>query len=384
MKKLLSVLTVICIILTTSITAFGAKTPDAEKVKAQINGAVEFITQDVAAYKVDDASTFYMLTGSGANVDKYADGFLNDVKENLEKNNGKIVPSYGESIATYGAVILILNDLGANPRDFYGYNVEETLLSMDPTVPLTNPNYYRAVTKALAVCESDDATAFLEKVCDTYIDNYYTMGKGVDYYGYSCDNTAYFLSALSAARMFTDKYDAVTDDALSVIDTYKTDGGYCFDPQYGTQASANSTALALMAHSDYILSSSDTDGDYCCNPDDIYNELCAFEGSKTGIFTYDGDDDAYTTKEAMIALVSYRDVLISLSADNDNNNAQEETTVTETTTDSNTTTTAAASSSGTNKSDKSPATGADTAAVCAASALAFAAAAIVVIKKKSK
>lgn len=210
------------------------------------------------------------------------------------------------------------------------------------------------------------------------------MGKGVDYYGYSCDNTAYFLSALSAARMFTDKYDAVTDDALSVIDTYKTDGGYCFDPQYGTQASANSTALALMAHSDYILSSSDTDGDYCCNPDDIYNELCAFEGSKTGIFTYDGDDDAYTTKEAMIALVSYRDVLISLSADNDNDNAQEETTVTETTTDSNTTTTTATSSSGTNKSDKSPATGADTAAVCAASALAFAAAAIVVIKKKSK
>lgn len=370
-------------ILTTSITAFGAEAPDAEKVKAQINGAVEFITQDVAAYKVDDASTFYMLTGSGANVDKYADGFLNDVKENLEKNNGKIVPSYGESIATYGAVILILNDLGANPRDFYGYNIEEALLSMDPTVPLSNPNYYRAVTKALAICESEDAAAFLEKVCDTYIANYYTMGKGVDYYGYSCDNTAYFLSALSAARLLTDKYDAVADDALSVIDTYKTDGGYCFDPQYGTQASANSTALALMAHCDYILSSSDVNGAYCCNPDDIYSELCTFEGSKPGIFTYDGDDDAYTTKEAMNALVSYRDLLISLSADNDNN-TQEETTVTETTTVSDTTTTTAASSSGTNKSDKSPATGADTAAVCAASALAFAAAAIVVIKKKSK
>lgn len=134
MKKVLSVFIAVCVMLMTSVTAFAAEAPTLEKVEEQINGAVKYLTDGVASYGVDDALDFYIISENMEDIDKYADGFLNDVKANLDANGGKIVSSYGENLATYGAVISILIDLGEDPADFNGYNIETAFLAMDPTV----------------------------------------------------------------------------------------------------------------------------------------------------------------------------------------------------------------------------------------------------------
>lgn len=383
MKKILSLITAICIILMTSITAFAAEVPNSEKVKAQINGAVSYITKDVQSYGVDQALDFCIIADSGADVSKYKDGFIKDVKSNLEANNGKIVSAYGENLTTYGAVIIALTALDEDISDFYGFDIGKAFLAMDPTAEPVSLNYYRIITQGAFICDNSDE--FLKKVCDTYISNHYTMGKGVDYYGYSCDNTAYFIDAVSYGYFAIDEYEDILLDAIKVLDTYKVDGGYCFNPEYGKEPNADSTALALMAHCAYVSDLENLDKHFE-TVNSIYADLCKFEGSGTGIFTYDGDDNMYTTKEALIALSSYCwDVLVQEIPDDESPIEEEKTTTAvtkEQTTVKNKTTVSAPSTVNTSK--KSPNTGFDLTAVSAAAAFIAATGVLTALRKKEK
>lgn len=386
MKKVLSVFIAVCVMLMTSVTAFAAEAPTLEKVEEQINGAVKYLTDGVASYGVDDALDFYIISENMEDIDKYADGFLNDVKANLDANGGKIVSSYGENLATYGAVISILIDLGEDPADFNGYNIETAFLAMDPTVEPASPSYYRAIVQGAFYCEADESIEFIEKVCDTYVEKYYTMGQGVDYYGYSCDNTAYFIETLSFAYLVSDKYDSVLEDAIQVLDTYKVDGGYCFNPQYGTQPNANSTALALMAHSAYISEDMEDFDGYFDLVNGIYADLCTFEGSGAGIFTYDNQDNKSATHDALMALSYYYiDVLMQQDFEGEDP-TEEDTTVAEENNETTTTTAPAeaTATAKTNTSKKSPSTGSETMAVSASIALLSAAGVFAVLKRKVK
>lgn len=386
MKKVLSVFIAVCVMLMTSVTTFAAEAPTLEKVEEQINGAVKYLTDSVASYGVDDALDFYIISENMEDIDKYADGFLNDVKANLDANGGKIVSSYGENLATYGAVISILIDLGEDPADFNGYNIETAFLAMDPTVEPASPSYYRAIVQGAFYCEADESIEFIEKVCDTYVEKYYTMGQGVDYYGYSCDNTAYFIETLSFAYLVSDKYDSVLEDAIQVLDTYNVDGGYCFNPQYGTQPNANSTALALMAHSAYISEDMEDFDGYFDLVNGIYADLCTFEGSGAGIFTYEDQDDKSATHDALMAL-SYYYIDVLMQQDFEGEDPTEEDTTAAEENNETTTTTAPAEATATaktNTSKKSPSTGSETMAVSASIALLSAAGVLAVLKRKVK
>ena len=316
MKKVLSVFIAICVMLMTSITAFEAEAPSSDKVSKQIQGAVEYLTKDAESFGVDTAVDFSLLAENGENMSKFEWNFVSDVKANLDANNGKIISSFGENLTTYAAVIISLQALEYDTNNFYGYDIEKAFLAMDPTAEPASPNYYRIITQALSACYSEDAEDFAEAVCDSYVENYYTMGKGVDYYGFSCDNTAYFIDALT--WVLTDKYDDILNDAINVIETYKVDGGYCFNPEYGTEPNVNSTALALVAHCSYTSEFDGFDIDtfdeaayieimqkHFDKINSIYADLCTFEGTTTGVFTYDGEDNAYATKDALLALSYY-------------------------------------------------------------------------------
>lgn len=386
MKKVLSVCLAVCVMLMTSVTAFAAQVPTEAKIEEQIGGAVKYLTDGVAGYGVDDALNFCILSAHIEHSDPYAAGFLADIKANLDANGGKIVSSYGENLATYGAVISILIDLGENPANFYGYDIESAFLSMDPTVEPASPNYYRAIVQGAFYCEADESIEFIEKVCDTYVEKYYTMGQGVDYYGYSCDNAAYFIETLSFAYLVSDKYDSVLEDAIQVLDTYKVDGGYCFNPQYGTQPNANSTALALMAHSAYISEDMENLDEYFNLVNGIYADLCTFEGSGAGIFTYDDQDNKSATHDALMALSYYYiDVLMQQDFE-DEDPTEEDTTAAEENNETTTTTAPAeaTATAKTNTSKKSPGTGTETNIVSASIALLSAAGVFAVLKRKVK
>lgn len=392
MKKVLSVFLAICVMLMTSITAFAAEVPASEKVEKQINGAVAYLTKGVESYGIDDAVNFSNLTDTEADLSKFEDGFIKAVKANLDANDGKIVPSFGENLATYGAVINALLNLGEDTTDFYGYNIEKAFMAMDPAVLPSSPNYYRIIIQGAYLC--DDSDKFVEALCDTYISNYYEMGKGVDYYGYACDNTAYFIDAIACGNYLVGKYDDVLKDAIKVLDTYKVDGGYCYNP--GMQANADSTALALMAHCAYSSVDMDIEDNldaYFELVNGIYADLCKFEGSAPGVFTFDGEDSAYATQEGLVALSYYYfDVLLQEYIRDSVDEEEEPTTDADikkpvkkpTTTVKTETTTSAPATTKTNTSKKSPNTGADVTAVSASIALFAAAGVFTVLKKKTR
>lgn len=392
MKKILSVLTAMCIILMTSITAFAAQSPSSDKVQKQIEGAVAYLTADAEKYGVDQAIDFSIFADSGADVSKFADGFIADVKSNLDANNGRIISAYGENLSTYGAVITALIALGEDTTDFYGYNIEKAFMAMDPTaVPIT-PNYYLTIMNGAFLC--DDSDAFLEALCDTYISEFYTMGKGANFYGYSCDNTAYFVAAISYGNYQLGKYADVLNDAMSIIDSYKVEGGYCYNPEYSTAPNSDSTALALLANSSYYgdhadITKPETFTAHFEKLNSIYADLCTFESSTTGIFKYDDDESAYSTKDALIALSSYYWDAAAQEIINEPDDSKEEqkpTAPTQQTTENQTTsaTTENKTTAKASKSKKSPATGADTTIICTSVALLTAAGVMAVIKKKEK
>ena len=305
-KRILSFLLFLCIIFTANITSFAKDTPNVKKIKEQINGAAAYLTNDIESYGVNDAVDFCILAGSGADVSEFSKSFLSDVKANLDRNGGKIVSSYGENLTTYAAVIIALISLGENPADFNGCDITKIFIKTDPSADIITPNYYRIVIQAALCCKNSEK--FLQALCDAYIGKYYKAGKGVDYFGFSCDNTAYFIDAVCNSGIRLEKYKKVINDAIEVLESYRVDGGYCFNPKYDTKPNADSTALALMAQSSYTACFGNTEKSSAVL-NGIYEELCAFEGSDTGVFTYNNADSPYATRDALMALSRYYSVM---------------------------------------------------------------------------
>lgn len=303
MKKVLALFTAVILIASTSFTALASEGVSTDYVLAQINKAVEYLTDGVDSYGVNDAIDFYTIARSGAELGELGEGFINDVKANLDANYGKIVSAYGESLATYGAVILSLSELGEDPSDFYGYDITAAFSAMDPTAPPVSAYYYRVIIPATIFCDDE---AFATAVCDTFINDNYTMGMGMGLYGYyCCDNTAYFINALST---YADMYPEVMADAFNVLESYRTDGGYYSDDTYVTYANVDSTALALMAYSSMLcFVDEDEFDDYAATVNEIYDMLCTYESEDTGVFisSYTNDKDYLSTKDALMGLEEY-------------------------------------------------------------------------------
>ncbi|MGN0521116.1 MAG: hypothetical protein ACI4IQ_00615 [Eubacterium sp.] len=342
--------------------------PSLSAVKAQMLGAADYLSRDAQGYDISSAIDYLTLVKSGKDMSAYNDGFLKSVKDNLDKNNGRLMLDGKENIALYGAVIQILDELGFDPYDFEGYDLISAFTSMDISHPAENPYFYRPAIGAAALYELDD---FGLELCKSYIDNYYTMGSGMNYYGYSCDNTADFITALSP---YCYDYENEIDDALTVLESYRVDGGYCYNPQYGTEPNCDSTASALKAYA----SIGDID-----KATQIYNDLCAFESNSTGVFTYGGEENALATKDALLALEYYADII-----PDDESSASSALPLNEEANEKDSTATENASEKSTaekaeniNKSEKSPATGADTAS---AVFISLAAAGVITLAVKKK
>lgn len=384
LKKLLPLMLACTLVLCGSFSAYGAQTaPSSEDLEKQIASTAAYLTKGVASYTVDDAVNLFYLAGSGADIAN-TDSFIASVKDNLSANGGKIVSSYGENITTYAAVIQVLLELGENPSDFNGYDIVSTFSQQDFTAKLDNPYYYNIVIPATFYCEDETLG---KKSCDSLVANYYTAGSGMDYYGFSCDNTAYMISALSN---YYDDYKEIVDDCIAVLDGYRVNGGYCYNTAYGTDPNGDSTALALMAYSAYYLCT--LDFEQGSNPtkekcDSIYADLMSFKGSEDGVFTYMKDgDNAYATADALRGLASYSDAvfvyeLINMPEDDGDGDDITDITIEENTKPTDTTEKKTEAEAAAVK--KSPATSAPSAAGIAAASAFFTAALAVALRKRT-
>ena len=257
----------------------------------ETKGAAAYLLNGAQSFTVENAVDYLTYIKSGYDMSKYNDAFLASVKANLDANGGKLVTpevaGYKSEMGIYGSVIQILFILGINPNDFEGYNLIDAFESLDLSASY-HPYYYRSAIEAA------DET-FAKTLCDKYIADFYVLGSGLNYWGYSCDNTAHFLTAIAK---YKDNYSQYASDAKAVIKTYtKENGAYC-DPQWAPDVNADSTALAMMAFAS--IGELDTAFTY------YKNLVSNFESDKTGVFRYTTEVNAYATKDALLSLEYFR------------------------------------------------------------------------------
>ena len=257
---------------------------------AQLSGGADFLLKSVDSLTIEKAADFLAYLNGGANVDKYKADYVASVKSMLDSNNGKLVSKInGEvksDLALYGAVIPALEKLGYDAKKFEGYNLVSAFESTD-TDSISNPYYYRV---AIEAASSD----FAHKLIDKFIADDYTIGSGMKYWGFSCDNTAMFLTSIAK---YADDYSTYVDDAKQILKTYTTDTGAFYSYQYN-DVNANSTALCAMAYA--ALGDNDTAFSY-------YKNLVEGFEDTTGVFTYNGKSDVSATKQSYLALTYFKE-----------------------------------------------------------------------------
>lgn len=257
---------------------------------AQLSGGADFLLKSVDSLTISKAADFLAYLNGGANVDKYKADYVASVKSMLDSNNGKLVSTInGEvksDLALYGAVIPALEKLGYDAKNFEGYDLVSAFESTD-TDSISNPYYYRV---AIEAASSD----FAHKLIDKFIADDYTIGSGMKYWGYSCDNTAMFLTSIAK---YADDYSTYVDDAKQILKTYTKDTGAFYSYQYNN-VNANSTALCAMAYA--ALGDNDTAFSY-------YKNLVEGFEDTTGVFTYNGKRDDSATKQSYLALTYFKE-----------------------------------------------------------------------------
>lgn len=342
MKKVLAALLSVMLVMSASITVFGATKNDVDK---KINSSAAFLVEEKygatdGIYNLKGSKYIYLLLKSNAGISDFMNEYLEAVKAALDNNSLT-------KIDDLGIVLDIFYYYGIDAESFEGYNLVEIFKSTD-TVAISNPNYYAFAAEAAKLYGLDD---FGKELCRACIDNYYTMDKGFDYYGITSDNDAFFVLALS---YYYDDFKEYADNAVSLIENYRNTDGYYSTADWGdTSSNTDSTALALAAYS--AVGNKE-------KADEIYNLLISnFFDTETGAFT-SPYDEYYATGDALIGLQYYLPL-----ADEDITSEKETTTkAPEATTQKAENNTKAK----TNDSKKSPATGNES--IAAASFAAFA------------
>lgn len=302
MKKTLSICLAVILAVTLSLSVFAVGTANKESVRKEIDAAVVYITGEVSGYTADNAVDYYYLVNTSEKANAFYDGFLESIRANLDANSGKIVTAYGENISSYAAVIGIIDAMGGDPTNVNSVNLVELFEKLD-NKEVSSPYFYNIIVPVAAkYCDE----AFVKSICDSFIENYYTVGSGMNYWGFACDNTAMFISAISQSGL--DCYDSVLTDAVNILNSYKGDGGYFYNPEYGTAPNVNSTGLALMAKCAYYTYKG-TVNDNADELSDLYNSLLTFKGQTEGSYTYDGTESTYSAADALKGLYAYYSVL---------------------------------------------------------------------------
>ncbi len=262
-----------------------------EYAKKQEAAAAKSVFGAQESFTVDSSFDFLTLIRSGYDVSEYTKGYVESVKNNLDANGGKIVSSSTgkENLGLYGAVLLILDELDYVTTDFYSYNIDKAFAEAD--IEEARPHQYH-YKYAIEAAEPTRAKAIINDL----ISNYYTLGKGMENWGFSCDNACHFLIAIAP---YVNDYSEYAEDAEAVIKSYLLEDGAFCDPVWSNNANGNSTALSMAAFAS--VGELDTAFDY-------YTLLSTnFEkGAGEFTFTKGGDADSFATKDALFSLYYFR------------------------------------------------------------------------------
>lgn len=275
MKKVLSALLAVMLVMSASITAFGATVSDVEK---PMKTAAQYIYGEKESFSAEDAKDFYLYLISGADAEGYKDKWCASVENAVENGN----------LSGIGNIALVIYDmilLGIDPTDINGTDLVQ-IFAETPLNEYDSP-YLDMYAADIAFAFGLDTLG--KQICDRLVSKY-TIGTGTDFwngYGTSADDLGVFIVAVSN---YADDYKAYIEDALKLLKTYNTEKGY---DNYG--ANANSTAYALAA----AVCADDKE-----MADDAYSKLMLYYNRETGGFD-SAYDDFISTQDAIFGLGYY-------------------------------------------------------------------------------
>lgn len=283
MKKCLAALLAFMLVMSASVTAFGATVSDA---KAVISASSDFALDGfygADGYDVTETKYFLMYLKADKDAAPYEEAWLSSVKGALDSGNLT-------GIGDLGSVLLVMKLLGVDAKSFEGYNLVELFTKTDPNDCSGNPYGYMYATEAAAAYGLDE---YGRALADAFVSSYYILGAGTDFwsgFGTSVDDLGIFVVALAP---YAADYAEYIDDALALMEASNTADGYT---NYGT-ANTDSTAYALAAYS--ALGNQEM-------ADAAYDELMLFYNAD-GHFTAEYDE-YYATADALFALEYYLDI----------------------------------------------------------------------------
>ena len=113
MKKIFALLIAMTMALLMLMPAFAE---DSHSVKSddvwiEVDATAKYLIGDRTDFTVDDAVDLYYLAQNfpEAITEEILENFKNNVKQNLADNSNKLVPSFGENMTTYAAVVWLLD-----------------------------------------------------------------------------------------------------------------------------------------------------------------------------------------------------------------------------------------------------------------------------------
>lgn len=269
-----------------------------QEVETKLKNAGDYV-YGKQTFDVSSSSNFLNYIRSGAKIsDQLKNNYLNDLKNHLDTHHGKIVSVYyvtenENDLGLYGAVILVLRELGVDPKNFEGYNIVKAFENVDFSLASASQYYYRLAIEAAN-------PEYKLKITDQFIEKYYTLGKGMDNFGYSCDNTSMFLTSLLSVK---ENYVQYVDDAQKLILNYERENGFIGEEKYTNYVNADSTAYAMMAFS----AIGNINQAYR-----IYSLLIQnFETENSGLFGYTNNQSVnqYSTTSAVISLYYFKQLI---------------------------------------------------------------------------
>ena len=282
MKKVIAITLSVLLIFTLLPLSVFAKAPT-DEIQAKVFAARDYLYGNKTEFTAADGYDFYLYLITAGDPTNYKEGYIQSAKDAFDAG----------TMNTADRVAILANNLmwlGEDDQEFElndgsKINLTETMEALGTAVD-SPYNYYFVLTRA----ESED---YINQVKEA-LESQYTKGSGYNYWGFGTDNTANF-GAIEAAFLGNEELIA---DAKEVVENAKTDKGYYYLSDYGTDGNGNSTASVLFF---YALNRDEE------KADEAYQLLINNFSKDDGGFAYalGGDSDVFATRDALKALAAY-------------------------------------------------------------------------------
>jgi len=316
-KKLISLaLTIMLLFSCVNLNAYAIPTnTEIETLKTEITttanyllaGIKENLSKENYILDYSDYISYTMILKSGVSDIAVTDAFLNYLKNNFNADGTTSIAANKTSASTslesaYSGIILFLNQTKNDPASFNNINfisIYENYFMNNVVNPYTE-QYAYAISKQNSNA-FNDILAFKNKLKTKSLSHYVTdpvNGTGMNYWGVSADNNGMMFSPL------LDYYN--TDPTIKAqVDAALTYTSSLFENDYTIMSwgakSTDSTALALKFFSEF----NDLE-----NAKKAYSGLLTFKSADIpGVFGENEYDPLYSTKDALLGMLSYLRIL---------------------------------------------------------------------------